>query len=200
MSTTAQLPAKISLPTKGQTANLNSVKALKATLKWTTGEDFDLAAIAVNKSKQCVFINFSNKGDLNVFPFVKLDKDAGVGDKIDNGGNEENMIIAKVDDDIEAIFLVSWDYGAAQRNLPARFTNNLKIGITAANETGADNLEVELVAPGNDANGVVIAALVRNAIGGIEFKNMSEGFKLGETGMDGAKILAAIGFPGATNK
>jgi hypothetical protein len=197
---TSTLPAKISLPAKGQTANLNSVKALKATLKWTTGEDFDLAAIAVNKAKQCVFINFSNKGDLNVFPFVKLDKDAGVGDKVDNGGNEENMIIAKVDDEIEAIFLVSWDYGAAQNNKPARFTNNLKIGITAANETGADNLEVELVAPGNDANGVVIAALVRNTLGGIEFKNMSEGFKLGATGMDGASILTAIGFPGATNK
>jgi hypothetical protein len=197
---TSTLPAKIVLPAKGQTANLNSVKALKATLKWTTGEDFDLAAIAVNKSKQCSFINFSKLGDLNAHPFIKLDKDAGVGGKVDNGGNEENLVIAKVADDIEAIFLVSWDYGAAQRNAPANFTNNLKIGITAANETGADNLEVELVAPGNGSNGVVIAALVRNALDGIEFKNMSEGFKLGATGMDGAKILEAIGMPGATNK
>lgn len=37
-------------------------------------------------------ISYQNRGNIRSFPYIKLDKDAGIGDKVDTaGGNEENI-------------------------------------------------------------------------------------------------------------
>ncbi|MGL5594627.1 MAG: hypothetical protein ACRDDH_11880 [Cetobacterium sp.] len=72
-------------------------------LKWKTGMDLDLhALVRVGGRTQEVY--FRNKGSLNTFPFVKLDQDAGIGNRA--GDNEENLTISRINDIDEVLFFI----------------------------------------------------------------------------------------------
>lgn len=72
-------------------------------LKWKTGMDLDLHAL-VRVGNQTKEVYFRDKGNLNSFPFVKLDQDSGIGNRA--GNNEENLTISKIDNIDEVLFFI----------------------------------------------------------------------------------------------
>lgn len=102
-----ELKQKIILQQKGESADI-PVQNLLATLSWTAAVDLDLHAIyrakSTVKSRGGFFgfggvkpgqegkIYFGSRGTLQDFPWMALDKDAGIGDV--GGHNQENLRIA----------------------------------------------------------------------------------------------------------
>jgi uncharacterized protein involved in tellurium resistance len=102
-----ELKQKVILKQKGESADI-PVQNLLATLSWTAAVDLDLYAIY--RAKQTVKprggffgfggvkpaqegkVYFGSRGNLKDFPWMALDKDAGVGDV--GGQNQENLRIA----------------------------------------------------------------------------------------------------------
>lgn len=153
---------------KGQEANIVSLKQLVATMKWTTAIDFDLAAVYEAKSGNKGMICFKNKGNMNVFPFMALDQDAGVGDT--GGNNEENLRITKLDD-MNKVHLICWDYKAVQRGIPARFANS-DLSIVLTNDQG--ETQVVNLDAGDVGNVVVIATIDNTSPIGAKIINASK--------------------------
>lgn len=106
------------LKQKGSQANVGGFKQLLVTMKWSTAADFDLAAVYEGKDGKQGLIYFGELGDLNVFPFMQLSGDEGVGDS--GGQKEESMRISKLDE-IKYVWIMCWDYGKIQTGSPARF-------------------------------------------------------------------------------
>jgi tellurite resistance protein TerA len=142
---------------KGQTADLaDTFKQLKLTASWTEAADLDVAAAYEKKDGTKGLVYFGNQGDLNAFPFIKLDKDAGVGNKAAAGGNQETLKVTKLDD-IKTLHLIVWDYGNIERGEPGRFGG---VKIALIDDTGA-NHTVKL--DGNNLANVVVLATIDNA-------------------------------------
>lgn len=101
MSKLVPISSKVALYKKGDFTIVES-KTFKATLKWKTAIDLDLHAVYRKKmggmfrsgpsNEGCVY--FENRGVIDSFPFIRLDLDAGVGDK--EGNNEENIEISDI--------------------------------------------------------------------------------------------------------
>jgi len=107
----ADLKAKITLTDKGSEAFI-SVKQLMVTLKWSANIDLDLMAFYKAKDGKTGAVFSDNypggyMGSLNVFPFIQLSGDAGVGAK--GGDNEEVLRITKLDDTAE-LYIVTINY------------------------------------------------------------------------------------------
>jgi uncharacterized protein involved in tellurium resistance len=99
------------LKEKGQDAFV-PVKQLMVTLKWTKGVDLDLMAFykAKDGREGGVFSDQypgGNRGELNDFPFIQLDQDAGVG--ATGGDNEETLRIVKMDD-LAEVYICALNY------------------------------------------------------------------------------------------
>ena len=122
---------------KGGSAELDVLKQLLVVMKWRSKHDFDLAALYKAKDGREGLAYFQEKGDLNAFPYMKLSGDAGVGDKVDAGGNEEQMKITKLDD-MKAVHLIVWDYGAVQRGSKARFAES-NVSVEVKDDKGNSN-------------------------------------------------------------
>src|SRR4051812_47648707 len=121
------------LNTKKQSAALDSITGLLVKLTWSTAQDFDLAALYKTKAGVEGLIFFNNKGDLNTPPFIKLDKDAGVGDTA--GNNSESLKITKLDD-VSEVHIICWDFGAIERGSAARFQgSDVTIALTDSSGT-----------------------------------------------------------------
>lgn len=86
-----QLVDKIVLREKGDSANIDLTN-LHARLNWRKAVDLDLYAVYQTKDGKEGQVYFGSKGDLTRFPFIRLDKDAGVGSTA--GNNEENIRFA----------------------------------------------------------------------------------------------------------
>ena len=91
----------IILEKQGDKSSINLKKNVGASqilakLTWTDKVDLDLHAFIITKSGKFEHIFFSNKGEIEKTPYVKLDKDAGVGAA--GGDNEENISVGKIDD------------------------------------------------------------------------------------------------------
>jgi len=106
------------LKQKGSSANVGGFKQLMITMKWTTAADFDLAAAYETKDGKQGLVYFGELGNLNVFPFMQLSGDEGVGDT--GGDNEEIMRVTKLEE-MKYVWLLCWDYGKVQDGSPARF-------------------------------------------------------------------------------
>lgn len=151
---------------KGATAELETVKALKVKMKWTTPVDFDLAVLWKAKDGRHGLVYFGDMGNLNAFPFMKLDKDAGVGDT--GGDNAETMKITSLEE-MEEIHLLCWDYGAIGKGEAARFsTSDLKINIMS--DSGESN---DVVAQAGDNGNVCVLAKISNGPLGATLTNES---------------------------
>lgn len=102
---------KINLEKQGDSIKINlqkdneTIKEIKIKLSWNKGVDLDLHAIYKTKIGKTKTIYFSNKGRLDKEPFIRLDKDSGVGNK--SGDNEENITISKLDNFESVLFVVN---------------------------------------------------------------------------------------------
>lgn len=119
---------------KGDEAVLdeNAIKQLKVIMTWNEAIDFDLAALYEAKDGREGMVYFSEMGDLNGFPFMKLDKDAGVGDT--GSDNQEKLVITKLGDMAE-VHLFAWDFGSIKKKEKARFRES-SIKITIIDDNG----------------------------------------------------------------
>jgi tellurite resistance protein TerA len=123
-----QISSKIILQNQGESAFLirpkQSLQKINAKLTWKSDVDLDLYCFYLKKNHEVysenqgflakffgkspklnaeVFkIYFRNKGSLTSSPYIKLDQDAGIGDK--GGDNEENIEIAKTSEIDALIF------------------------------------------------------------------------------------------------
>ena len=158
------------LAQKGASANTGSIENAKVVLSWTTAADFDLAALWEKKDGSEGLVYFGNKGNLNAFPFMQLDKDAAVGDKA--GDNEEKMIIAKIDPDVSKIHIVCWDYGAVENGSAARFKDS-DVKLTV--QTGPNDKHNVVLDSGDLGNVCVVATIDNtNEITGAALINTSK--------------------------
>lgn len=90
---------KITLDKPGEGVSLRKaakIENVKVRLKWTKGVDLDLHAFYKTKKGEFGHIYFGNKGRLNKSPFIKLDRDSGVGNT--SGNNAENLTIKTLKD------------------------------------------------------------------------------------------------------
>ncbi len=112
------LKPKVTLKQKGETTRL-PLTSFHVTLRWHSAVDLDLMAFYRAKNNAVIEekpakgffgkilnamkssyekegqIYFGAKGHQDQFPWIRLDQDAGVGDK--GGANEENMCFSKLD-------------------------------------------------------------------------------------------------------
>ncbi len=181
------LVSKVELKEKGK-SNPIDVKQLMCTLKWTSADDFDLAAIYVKKDKSLGMIFYGAKGSLATFPYMSLDEDAGVGGTA--GDNEENLRIAKLSG-VEEVYLVCWDFEAARASKPANFKNS-DVRLSIKDQNG-NEVEATLVVDGGSFNGTVVAKLLVNeSMGMAEMVNVSKGFTLLSTDDNGKSIISQV--------
>lgn len=89
---------KVTLDKSSQTTSIDLAKdssgnleKVKVTLVWTAKVDLDLHAFYRLKNGQTGQVYFASKGALNKAPFIKLDKDMGVGNT--GGDNKETLVI-----------------------------------------------------------------------------------------------------------
>ncbi len=120
----AEIKAKVVLKQKGEEAFV-PVKQLMVQLKWTKGVDLDLMAFYKAKDGQTggVFSDQypgGNRGDLNAFPFIQLDQDAGVGGTA--GENEETIRITKLDD-LNEVYICALNYTDAAAGKEVSFAD-----------------------------------------------------------------------------
>jgi len=163
---------------KGQEAELDTIKGLKATLTWHESADFDLAALYEMKDGSDGLIYFGNKGDLNASPFIKVGGDAGVGDTVDSGGeNKETLKMTKLDENVKAIHLVCWDWAKVNSGEHARFAeSDVKLEIV---DDSGNNHNVKLDC-GDLGNVVVVATIDNSSPIGAKFVNTSKAGTLKE--------------------
>ncbi len=128
-----ELKSKIVLKKKGEQAAI-PVKDLTATLSWTAAVDLDLHAYYKTKSTMPTVkvgflkklagagsgkpgeegvIYFSSRGSKKDYPWIYLDKDAGVGDV--GGKNEENLYFTDLQN-MEHILIVANIYNKPDAN------------------------------------------------------------------------------------
>jgi len=162
---------------KGTATEIGNLDNFKVYLKWTTDNDFDLSAYWVDKSGKHGLIYFGNsdasegKGNelLNGFPFMQLSGDEGVGDS--GGDNEEEMIVAKLDDKIDSIYIVCWDYPRVESGQPARFAES---DVTVAIKDGAGKQHSVKLDSGDMANVCVVAQIDNSNVGKPKLINTSK--------------------------
>lgn len=139
----AQLKRKITLGGKGEEAYV-SVKQLMVTLRWSANVDLDLMAFYKAKDGKVGGVFSDNypggsMGSLNVFPFIELSGDAGVGGK--GGDNEEVLRITKLDD-VAELYIVTINYDDAVEKKAASFSQ-YDGAVTVMNDRG-EAIEVPL--------------------------------------------------------
>ncbi|MBF0538179.1 MAG: stress response protein [Nitrospirae bacterium] len=120
----AEIKSKIVLKTKGEEAYL-SLKQLKVTLKWSAAVDLDLMAFYKTKDGRVGGVFSDNyaggsMGNLNVFPYIALSADAGVGAK--GGDNEEEIRITRLDDMAE-VYICTINFTDASRDKTSTFSS-----------------------------------------------------------------------------
>jgi tellurite resistance protein TerA len=122
------------------------VKQLTASLKWTTAADFDLAAVYESKDDKRGLIYFGDLGKLDDFPYIRLEKDAGIGD---TGGYKTEEMIIKNLDVMKSLWIFCWDYSMVQEGKKARFKES-DVSLTISDESGNHtNIEIETGERGN---------------------------------------------------
>jgi len=144
------------LKKKGSEANVGGFNQLMVSMKWTTEADFDLAAAYESKEGKLGLVYFGELGGLNVFPFMQLSGDEGVGDT--GGDNEETMRITQLDD-MKYVWILCWDYGKVQDGAPARFKGS-DVSLSVMDDKGKTH-DVNLDT--GDMGNVALLATIDNA-------------------------------------
>lgn len=159
-----EIKSKLQLKTKGETANLPTVKQLVATLEWTKAVDLDLMVWGKDKAGKAFGVytdqlsgDSKTMGDLNAFPFMQLDKDAGVGAQ--GGDNKEVLKITKLDE-VAELKLIALNFTEAKNNNPDASFANYDAKVTVMNEKG-EAFEVPLAS--TEKGSVATIAVIDNS-------------------------------------
>ena len=139
------------LKQKGSAANVGGFRQLMVTMRWTTATDFDLAAAYEAKDRRRGLVYYGDMGDLNAFPYMQLSGDAGIDDTVDSGGNEETMLIARLDD-MKYVWILCWDYEEVKVGRPARFEDSDVVLSVVDDQGSAYDVTLEAGARGNVAH------------------------------------------------
>jgi len=140
------------LKQKGNSAQIGSFKQLKVSLVWTSAVDLDLMAFYKTKSGQVGGVysdNYSggSLGDLNVFPFMQLSGDEGVGAV--GGDNREELRILNLEK-IEELYICAINFTDATTNSEKVFSD-----YDARVEVVTDNGETHIVSLDSRTQGTV---------------------------------------------
>ncbi len=158
------------LVTKGASAALETVKQLMFTMKWTSAVDFDLFALCVGKDGSKTAVYFQNMGNLNSPPFMKLDKDDGVGD---TGGDNSECIRVTDLDSHQTVYIGCLDYGAIGSGTPSRYEgSDLKVTVMTENTQGEG--DVIPVDAGSNGNVVILAKIDNSSPMGATLSNVGK--------------------------
>jgi tellurite resistance protein TerA len=183
--------------TKNSEVQLDAVKQVIISLKWTSAEDYDIAAYYTAKDGSSGLLYFGGHqntggrgntsqpqiGNLNEFPFMQLDGDEGIGDY--GGDNEETMRVASIDE-MDSIWVLCWDYGAVADGSPARFSDS-DLTVSWKDDAGtAHDVKFDASAIGNMA---AIAKIDHSSPEGPKLINFSEATTLKGLNFDGIKAL-----------
>jgi len=177
------------LSAKGEKANVEAFDQLKATMTWTSPVDFDLSAIVEHKDGSSDMIYFDKLGDLNVAPFIKHSGDEGIGGDVAEGGNKEELTIAKLTEG-DKIHLAVWDYTSIEEKKDTQFSNaDLKLSLVDNNGKEYDaNMDVSAAGDGNFA----ILATIDNSGMVPEVINQSCATKITEGKLPATETLLAV--------
>ncbi len=136
-----EIKSKVELKSKGEVAQLPTVKKLVVTLGWTSKVDLDLMAFYTTKTgthggcySDQISQDIKSLGDLNNFPFMKLSGDAGVGKETEGEESEELKIINL--DDIAKVHLIALNYDAAKAKDGNASFSDLNGHITIVTDSG----------------------------------------------------------------
>lgn len=134
-------------------------------LKWSTVEDFDIAALCKSKQGELTLVYFGNKGSLEKYPFMKLDQD-------EMGGEREKMetILINNLDNVEKVAIIAWDY--SNRGNKANFDIS-DVVVAVEDETGFEATAKLVVTQKSDS---VCVASIENTKEGFVFENISKNF------------------------
>ena len=162
---------------KGTAAEIGNLNNFKVYLRWTTDNDFDLAAYYVGKSGKHSLIYFGNSDKrknlgnelLTGFPYMQLSGDEGIGDQ--GGDNEEEMEVARLDDQMDSIYIICWDYPQVEAGQPARFAES-DVTVAIKDEAGKEH-SVKMDS-GDMANVCVVAQIDNSNIGNAKLINTSK--------------------------
>ncbi|MHB9130456.1 MAG: stress response protein [Armatimonadota bacterium] len=178
-----QLASKIVLRKVGDSTTI-PIKNLQVTLRWKTAVDLDLHAFFQLKQntpqQKAGFVSrllgggsgqagseghvyFASRGNRDNYPWIYLDKDAGVGDV--GGNNEENMYLVNLEN-TEHILLVATIFNKPNANFSSY--DGLVI-VTASNRT----FEVPLTAT-TGGNQCIIAHVDNSRPGGPVLTNVNK--------------------------
>jgi len=154
----------IVLETKGDSTIINPDEAT-IKLVWSTNEDFDLAVIYNTKSNLYGQVYFGNKGNLNSFPYIQLDKDEMSGVRV----KTETILINHLNE-MQKVAIIAWDYSNHGRM--ANFDkSDVKIIIVDSN--GFESIAKLKVESQSDS---VCVASIENTANGFVFENVSKSF------------------------
>jgi tellurite resistance protein TerA len=157
----------MNLKQKGQDTII-SLKDLTVTMNWSTAADFDLAVIYKTKIDEQGIVYFGDLGSLDAFPYIQLDKDAGVGDT--TGSKQETLKIKHLND-MKYVWLFCWDYGMVKMGQTARFTGS-DVNLNLVDRQGNQNI-VELDDAVEDGNVCCIATIDNTSPTGAMLINVS---------------------------
>jgi uncharacterized protein involved in tellurium resistance len=106
-------------------SNHMMLSSLKVTLSWSAPVDLDLMAFYRTKSGDAGGVYSSmysegGQGDLNAFPFMKLDADAGVGA---TGGDQQETLQIKHLNDMSELYLVAVNFTDAAQERASAFAD-----------------------------------------------------------------------------
>ena len=175
---------------KGKAAALESLNSLVVKMTWTTPTDFDLAAMIEKKNGTNELIYFGNKGNLNSHPFIALDRDAGVGDTVDDSkeGNEETVRIHKLDD-VNKVHLLCWDYEEIKKGEHARFKESDLKMVVIDDQKRKHSVSLD---SGEFGNVVYLACIDNSLPTGASFINTSKVTTLKEFPHDSKEFMSVI--------
>ena len=154
----------ITLEEKGQNTVINPDGAT-IKLQWSTTEDFDIAVLFQTKSDRYDMVYFANRGNLDTYPYIKLDKDERGG----AGLKTETILINNLDE-IEKLAIIAWDY--SNSGSAANFDkSDVQIAIV-------DNENFEAIAKlkVSEKSDSVCVASIENTKDGFVFTNISKNF------------------------
>lgn len=177
-----ELKTKIILKQKNDSVEI-PVKNIIATLSWTVPVDLDLYAFYRTKQtlkpkggflellgfggakpSQEGKVFYMSRGNLKKFPWMQLDKDAGVGDQ--GGANEENLRIANLDE-VEHVLIVANIFNKPNANF-ASYDGR----VTIKDDSGG-SFEVPLTAS-SGGNWCIIAHINNTSAVGAKLINVNQ--------------------------
>ena len=137
-------------------------------LSWQSNDDFDIAVVYEDKKGKQGLVFFNEKGNLSVYPYMQLDKDAR-GSRIFK--QRETILINQLDE-MKKVYIICWDYEAINAKKSANFSKKSNVQVAIEDENGFSSSAI--LQSDGDFNATCIAKIENND--GFVFTNVSKGF------------------------